>query len=785
MNSSINITELQQRIRDLEQENALLRRDFHNLPQGDSVIVPDDLKSIFDIAQQTVGTYFRDLKMDPGKGTIEINDQRYVLVRASALSKGFLDTIQKLYADRGTAEAFSIGKNFLFDIAHVIGMNDARNFHAKMNLTDPIAKLSAGPVHFAYSGWAFVDILPESHPTPDDDFYLVYRHPYSFEADSWKRSGEKADTTICIMNSGYSSGWCEESFGIPLTAVEVSCTARGDEHCTFLMSPPHKIQEHLDRYQAQNKNNYHTQHAYDIPTFFERKKVEEEMQRSRLMAEASAKAKSDFVANVSHELRTPLNAILGFAELMNQTGLDPVQKDYLEAISSSGSSLLAIINDILDLSKLDADKLVPEKVPFNIQELLRAVKVMLQPRAVAQQLDFTCTIDASLPVQVLGDPMRLRQVLVNLIGNAIKFTKEGGISVQCILQQQEGRSASVIFSIKDTGIGIPEEQQESIFERFNQGDNDTTRKYGGTGLGLAIARQLVLLQGGTITLKSGQGKGSEFIVVLPFDLVDESLVTPGQTETKAAAAQKVLIVEDNLMNQKLAQIMLHNNGFRTAIANNGLEALELLKQQNFDVILMDIQMPLMDGCQAARAIRKELQINTPIIAMTAYALDSEREQCIREGMSDYLAKPFTETDLLQKVASWLPEDSMEDAAAPAKSLISFAFLKQQTGNNIEFIEEMIHLFLGHNPGNVKGLEVAIEQGDFDTVRKITHVLRNEVAFFGLQTVIGDRLQRMEQLAGTREAMAEIGNHFSMVKVVCAAAVVELQQAIKDETYRNT
>jgi signal transduction histidine kinase/CheY-like chemotaxis protein len=785
MNSSINIAELQQRIRDLEQENALLRRDFHILPQGDSVVVPDDLKSVFDIAQQTVGTYFRDLKMDPGKGTIEINDQRYVLVRASALSKGFLDTIQKLYADRGTAEAFSIGKNFLFDIAHVIGMNDARNFHAKMNLTDPIAKLSAGPVHFAYSGWAFVDILPESHPTPDDDFYLVYRHPYSFEADSWKRSGEKADTTICIMNSGYSSGWCEESFGIPLTAVEVSCTARGDEHCTFLMSPPHKIQEHLDRYQAQNKNNYHTQHPYEIPTFFERKKVEEEMRRSRLMAEASAKAKSDFVANVSHELRTPLNAILGFAELMNQTRLDSVQKDYLEAISSSGSSLLAIINDILDLSKLDADKLVPEKAPFNIQELLRAVKVMLQPRATEQQLDFRCIIDASLPVRVLGDPMRLRQVLVNLIGNAIKFTREGGIYVQCMLQEQDGRSVSVAFSIKDTGIGIPEEQLETIFERFNQGDNDTTRKYGGTGLGLAIARQLVLLQGGTITLKSEQGKGSEFTVVLPFDLVDESAVnTPEQAEAKTAGAQRVLIVEDNLMNQKLAQIMLHNNGFRTVIANNGLEALELLQQQSFDVILMDIQMPLMDGCQAARAIRKELQINIPIIAMTAYALDSEREQCIREGMNDYLAKPFTEADLLQKITSWSLENSAEDSKVSAKPLISFEFLKQQTGNNIEFIEEMINLFLGHNPGNIKDLGNAIGQGDFEVVRKTTHVLRNEIAFFGLQTVIGDRLQRMEKLAGAREAIAEIGRCFSSVKAVCAEAVIELQQAIKDKTYRN-
>ncbi len=784
MNDTTHIAGLQQRIKELEQENALLRRDFHRLPQGNAVTVPDDLKPVFDKAQQTVGTYFRELKMEPGQGTIEINDQRYVLVRASALSKDFLDTIQKLYADRGTAEALSIGKNFLFDIAHVIGMNDARNFHAKMNLTDPIAKLSAGPVHFAYSGWAFVDILPESHPTPDDDFYLAYRHPYSFEADSWKRSGEKASIPVCIMNSGYSSGWCEESFGIPLTAVEVSCTAKGDEHCTFLMSPPHKIQEHLDRYQAQNNTSYAVRQPYDIPTFFERKKVEEEMQRSRLMAEASAKAKSDFVANVSHELRTPLNAILGFAGLMSRTGLDPVQQEYMEAVSSSGSSLLAIINDILDLSKLDAEKLVPEKVPFSIQELLRAVQLMLKPRAVAQQLDFRCTVDAALPARVLGDPMRLRQILVNLIGNAIKFTREGGVYVQGTLLQQEGSSVSVAFSIKDTGIGIPVAQQETIFERFNQGDNDTTRKYGGTGLGLAIAKQLVQLQDGTLTLKSEPGKGSEFVVVLPFDLEMENPVDMASPKATATIkTQQVLIVEDNLMNQKLARIMLQNNGFNIAIANNGIEALELLREQRFDLILMDIQMPLMDGCQAARAIRRELHLDIPIIAMTAYALDSEREQCIREGMNDYLAKPFQEKDLLLKIAKWLPVEEHKNNT-PVQPLISFAFLKEQTGNNMVFIEEMIGLFLEHNPENIRDLDRAIRQADFDVIRKITHILRNETAFFGLQPVVGDKLQDMEQLAGAGENIKVIAGLFEMVKAVCGEAVKELHQAIKDKTYRD-
>ncbi len=298
------VTYLQNRIDQLEKENALLRRNIRSLPQGDSVIVPVEMKPVFDMAQQTVRNYFSNLNMDPTKGTIEINDQRYILVRASALSKDFLDTVRNLYADRGEQEALAIGKNFLFDIAHTIGMNDAKNFHAKMNLTDPISRLSAGPVLFAHTGWAFVNISAESIPTPDENFYLLYNHPYSFEADSWVRSGKRSETPICIMNSGYSSGWCEESFGIPLTAVEVSCIAKGDEQCTFIMSPPHKIQEHLKRFNKNSKNKYKKKEQYEVPTFFDRKRVEEEMQKSKILAEASAKSKADFVANISHELRT-------------------------------------------------------------------------------------------------------------------------------------------------------------------------------------------------------------------------------------------------------------------------------------------------------------------------------------------------------------------------------------------------------------------------------------------------------------------------------------------------
>jgi predicted hydrocarbon binding protein len=405
---SAELEAMQQRIHELEKENALPGRRPFASSEGRTVIVPDEMKPLFDVAQNIVSDYFTDLTLEPTRGTIEINDQRYVLIRASALSKDFLDTIQSLYADRGEAKALSIGKNFLFDIAHTLGMNDAKNFHQKMNLTEPIAKLSAGPIHFAFTGWAFVEILPESVPSPDEDFYLIYHHPFSFESDSWQRSGTLSDTPVCIMSAGYSSGWCEQSFGIPLTAVEVSCVAKGDKACTFIMSPPHKIQDHLDRFHLSN-NNIGRKGSYDIPTFFERKKVEEEMQRSKALAESSAKAKEDFVANMSHELRTPLGAILGFTELLKKTPLNAEQAEYLEAIHSSGNSLLSIINDILDLSKLDAGKFGIENIPFNIPELLHSVQTMFSPKAAAKNLRLSVAVDASLNYSCMAIPCDLRR----------------------------------------------------------------------------------------------------------------------------------------------------------------------------------------------------------------------------------------------------------------------------------------------------------------------------------------------------------------------------------------
>ena len=772
---------LQQRIKKLETENTRLRGNIRSSSKPDAVTVPGNMKGIFDAAQKIVGEYFRDLKMDPSKGTIEINDQRYVLVRASALSKGFLETIQNLYADRGKNEAFAIGRNFLFDYAHVIGMHDAKDFHAKMNLTDPISKLSAGPVHFAYSGWAFVDILPESRPTPDEDFFLLYNHPYSFEADSWRRAGVLSDHPVCIMNSGYSSGWCEESFGIQLTAVEVSCIAKGDERCTFIMSPPDKIQEHLEQFHIKNKNNHTSSLSFEIPTFFERKKVDEEMQRSRNLAEESAKTKSDFIANMSHELRTPLGAITGFTDLLKKTTLSPVQKDYLEAISTSGHSLLSIINDILDLSKLDAGRFIIENVPFSLPELVHSVQMMFSATAKKKGLKFNCSVDTAIAYPLSGDPLRLKQILVNLVGNAIKFTEAGGVYVSCIIEKETEQGVEVCFSVRDTGIGIPADKRETVFERFTQADSNTTRKYGGTGLGLAITKQLIELQGGSITLKKSETSGAEFCFTLPYIKLQQQLhklpVSEPGLPLNFYSLKKILVVDDNLMNQKLASIILENNGFEITLAKNGKDVIRILKEQKFDLILMDIQMPLMDGYKTTQVIRDEMLIDAPIIAMTAHALSGEKEKCIKAGMNDYLSKPFKETDLLTKIAHWASRQKFGANCAYNDIVIEsidLSFLKEQTKNNHSFIQELIGIFRKQNPEDIVTLKQAVAAGHFAVIYKTAHLIRNTISFFGMHAVIGDELLCIEKMSLEKDHLEKIKLLADKVAAVCAQLVSELE-----------
>ncbi|MEJ6981544.1 ATP-binding protein [Pedobacter sp. P351] len=395
------------------------------------------------------------------------------------------------------------------------------------------------------------------------------------------------------------------------------------------------------------------------------KEVERALLHARRKAEESSIEKERFMANMSHEIRTPMNAIIGFTNLIDKTSLGTEQRQYLEFIKTSGENLLVLINDILDYSKIEAGMMHMETVPFKPVELLHSLETMFLENARAKKLQLLTQTDKNLPETVLGDPTRLTQILINLIGNAIKFTKEGRVETSIKLQSIKGDEAKIIFSVKDTGIGIPEDKQNEMFERFTQASAETTRNYGGTGLGLSIVKRLVELQEGEISIHSVPGEGTEFRVILPYLISEDkasvkSPPTDGKFEIiKFEKRVKVLLAEDNTMNQILAKKVLTRFGCDVDIAENGGIALEMARSKRYDLVLMDIHMPVMDGYTTAKQMRKELRASLPIIAMTAHVMAGEREKCIGFGMTDYISKPFKVEQLYNLISQYLENDRQD------------------------------------------------------------------------------------------------------------------------------
>lgn len=374
--------------------------------------------------------------------------------------------------------------------------------------------------------------------------------------------------------------------------------------------------------------------------------VEHELLAAKQLAEESSVSKERFMANMSHEIRTPMNAIIGFTNLIEHTQLNKEQEQYLSFIKNSGENLLVLINDILDYSKIEAGMMQLERVPFNIADLMQSLQIMFSGKAKEKNLYLSVNISDDIPRILIGDPTRLTQILINLIGNAVKFTSEGGVSVE--IKRLSGQDGQLLvgLSVKDTGIGIPENKHRDIFERFMQASSETTRNYGGTGLGLSIVKRLVELQKGEINISSTEGIGTKFYVELPYHIAKSDLSELEQTGDDKVEIKvfdpplNVLLAEDNVMNQLLAKKVLSQFGCEVHVAENGSIAVEMASSGNYDIILMDIQMPLMDGYAASTKIRKEINLTVPIIAMTAHVMAGEREKCISMGMTDYISKPF-------------------------------------------------------------------------------------------------------------------------------------------------
>jgi signal transduction histidine kinase len=389
-----------------------------------------------------------------------------------------------------------------------------------------------------------------------------------------------------------------------------------------------------------------------------RKKIQEHLEKAIFEAQAAKQMQEQFLANMSHEIRTPMNGIKGMTDLLLDTPLSPKQQELAGTIKSSANNLLVIINDILDFSKIKAGKLNIEKIDFSLRDVLNNIASIFEHRIKKKGLRLNIELSSDIPSRLTGDPYRLNQVLINLVGNSIKFTEQGHIQVRVDVQNRTGKEITLSFTVTDTGIGISAESLPHIFESFSQAGEGGDHRYGGTGLGLTICKQLLHLQGGNITATSIRGSGSTFSFHIPYSYNDSPL--PSESSTPAApihdysnllTGRRFLVAEDNEINQRLIDYVLTKAGGTVQLASNGAQAIDYLRDDKaYDLIIMDLQMPVMDGYETTEYIRKDLQMSTPIIAMTATAMAGEQVQCLRSGMNEYMTKPFEFADLYKKIA---------------------------------------------------------------------------------------------------------------------------------------
>jgi PAS domain S-box-containing protein len=490
-----------------------------------------------------------------------------------------------------------------------------------------------------------------------------------------------------------------------------------------------------------------------------RKKDSEELVRAQ-------KAKEQFLANISHEIRTPINGIAGMAELLSQHPTAEESQTYLGAIKTAADNLKVIINDILDLASIESGKLKFEKIGFNIKDLLTSLIDTFQVQAREKDITISAEVDEGANTILMGDPVRLNQVLINLIGNAIKFTHNGYIRVHCSVEKKHRRKYDMRFDVIDTGIGIPTDKLETIFESFSQADESVTRKYGGTGLGLTIVKQLVELQGGRITVESVEDEGSTFSVHIPYaigsseDIAGSSRNHIINTHRDSLKNMDILLVEDNDINRLYANSILKNWECKVDMAENGYVAVEKIKDNHFDIVLMDIQMPVMDGFEATKAIRlgDPPGNDIPIIALTANATRKDIEKCLAAGMNDCIPKPFTPDDLFRMLfkysnfskthrqhalahkyahaAAEVPvplEETQAFSPSHPNDLehIDLSYLKKVSGGNQEFINDMINTFIDAMPKAIDEIRANVNSKEWDGLARSVHKIKPSLTMMGL------------------------------------------------------
>lgn len=534
----------------------------------------------------------------------------------------------------------------------------------------------------------------------------------------------------------------------------------------------------------------------------EQKRFEEELieakknaERDKKLAEEAMEAKQRFLSNMSHEIRTPMNAIIGFTKVVLKSNLDEKQREYLNAIKVSGDALIVLINDILDLAKVEAGKMSFEEIPFKLHESISQMLHLFETKLMQKNVKLINKYDSSIADVLIGDPVRLHQIILNLVSNAIKFTSQGQIVVSALLKSATSDTETIEFSVEDTGIGIPEDKLDSIFNNFQQATSDTTRIYGGTGLGLAIVKQLVLSQGGSLHVKSKLKEGSTFSFTLTFKKTEQKIIKKVEQEIVLEKVSdndsdqvKILVAEDVTLNQLLIKTLLKEFNFNCVVTANGKLAVEALQKQHFDLILMDLQMPVMNGYEATKYIRETLKSDIPIIALTADVTTADVEKCKTFGMNDYLSKPIDDKLLYNKILNYIDRAPLKMNAAKTKPriaqidklrIINLDYLKEHTKGNEEMMKAMISSYLQETPALITTMKQSIDNMDWESLGVAAHSIIPTFSIVGINDEYTEMAKKIKEHAVKKDDAPLIATLLLKIEEVCVLASRELQNELQN------
>ena len=514
----------------------------------------------------------------------------------------------------------------------------------------------------------------------------------------------------------------------------------------------------------------------------EKHKAQEQILKAKEAAELAKEMQEQFLANTSHEIRTPMNGIIGMTSQLLDSKLSSEQLEYALAIKESSNNLLVIINDLLDLSKIKAGKMAFEMIPFSLSDLCKNLVFTLQYRSSEKNIHLISSVDEKIPATLLGDPVRLNQVLLNLAGNAIKFTEVGEVKITAKLLKDDGKKVRLLFSVQDTGIGIPNNKLDKIFESFTQVNATTTRKYGGTGLGLTIAKQIIEQQGGTISVSSKVNEGSTFVFVLDFLKTKKKVKETKELKFSDPFRQNInlskiniLVVDDNRVNQRVAALTLKKWNINVSVADDAKSAIEQIKANTFHLILMDIAMPEMDGLEATKFIREQLPspiCNTPIVAMTASALIGEEEKCISAGMNDYISKPFNPNDLFNKIIQLVPKELIKIS----EKSIDLTLLNNRAEGDKEYLKEIFETYITEMPKYLDELNQYIDSRNWPEIGNQAHKMKSPIALVGAFE-LRQLLEKIEKEANIESSRAALVELFEKVNLLTLKTIEDIKKEL--------